>query len=172
MSTKDTSFIPMSSESLPQQRLCEVVNLPDLIKRPDPKVELIQPLLKNYPKASPRKLTYLLSVGWAWSPMHNRIVNYYLDPRRTGWLLWNNWLEDGLAPRKWHWQFMAYGNRFRSNEKTIARHLILALGKWDTKENYVDHFHWLNDTGLLYVKALASEVWGGGINVFEYKFLY
>jgi len=38
----------------------------------------------------------------------------------------------------------------------------LALWKWDAKENYVDHFHWLNNTGLLDVEdvqAIAREVW-------------
>ena len=49
-----------------------------------------------------------------------------------------------------------------SDEQTIATHLVLALWKWDAKENYVDHFHWLNNTGLLDVEdvqAIAREVW-------------
>ena len=94
--------------------------------------------------------------------MHNRIDNYYLNPRRTGWLLWNNWVDDGCKPWKWHWQLVAYGNRCYSDEKTIAIHLVSALWKWDSKENYVDHFHWLNNTGLLDVEdiqAIAREVW-------------
>ena len=56
MSTKHNSLIPMSPDVRPQQRLYEVVPLPTLPKRLDPKVEMDQPLLKNYPKASPRKL--------------------------------------------------------------------------------------------------------------------
>ena len=162
MSTKHTSFIPKVPQARPQQTLYEVVNLPELPIRLDPKVELDQPLRKNYPKASPRKLTYLFSVEWAWSPMNNRIDNYYLNPRRTGWLLWNNWVDDGCVPWKWYWQLVAYGNRCYSDEKTIATHLVLALWKWDAKENYVDHFHWLNNTGLLDVEdvqAIAREVW-------------
>ena len=94
--------------------------------------------------------------------MNNRIDNYYLNPRRTGWLLWNNWVDDGCVPWKWYWQLVAYGNRCYSDEKTIATHLVLALWKWDAKENYVDHFHWLNNTGLLDVEdvqAIAREVW-------------
>ena len=46
MSTKHNSFIPMSSEDRPQQRLYKVVNLPDQPKWLDPKVELDQPLIK------------------------------------------------------------------------------------------------------------------------------
>ena len=39
MSTKHTSFIPMSLELLPQQKLTEVVSLPELPKGLDPKIE-------------------------------------------------------------------------------------------------------------------------------------
>ena len=116
MSTKHTSFIPMAPGLRPQQRLYEVVTLPDLPKGLDPKIEMDQPLLKNPPKTSPRKLTYLFSVEWAWSPMHNRIDNYYINPRRTGWLLWNNWLEDGGYPWTWHWHMEAHGRRCRSEK--------------------------------------------------------
>ena len=65
MSTKHTSFIPMATGLRPQQRLYEVVTLPDLPKGLDPKIEMDQLLLKNPPKTSPRKLTYLFSVEWA-----------------------------------------------------------------------------------------------------------
>ena len=162
MSTKHTSFIPMSPDARPQQRLYEVVTLPELPKRLDPKVELDQPLLKNYPKASPRKLTYLFSAEWAWSPMHNRIDNYYLNPRRTGWMLWNNWVEDGGYPWTWHWDFFAHGKRCRADERTIAIHLILEFWKCEAEHQAVDHFHWINHTGLLdigEIKSLVREVW-------------
>ena len=118
-------------DSLPQQRLYEVFTLPDVPKRLDPKRQIDQPLLKNSPKTSPRKLTYLFSVEWAWSPAHNRIDNYYLNPRRKGWLLCNNWVEDGGYPWTWYWDLMAYGKRCRSDERTIAIHLIQAVWKFD-----------------------------------------
>ena len=162
MSTKYTSFIPMSPELLPQQKFAEVVTLPDLPKGLDPKIEWVEPLLRQPPRSSPRKLTYLFSVEWAWSPMHNRIDNYYLNPRRTGWLLWNNWVEDGGYPWTWHWDLMAYGNRCRSDAKTIASHLVLEVWKFDAKYHQVDHFHWINSTGLLGVEeiqAIARDVW-------------
>ena len=44
----------------------------------------------------------------------------------------------------------------------MATHLLLALRQWDAKENDVDHFHWLNNAGLLDVEdvqAIAREVW-------------
>ena len=46
----------------PQQRLYEVVTVPDLPKGLDPKIEIDDPLLRNLPKTSPQKLTYLFSV--------------------------------------------------------------------------------------------------------------
>ena len=97
MSTKYNSFIPMSSEDSPEQRLYEVVNLPYQPKRLNPKVELIGLLRKSYYYASPRKLTYPFSVEWAWSPMNKRIDNYYFNPRRTGRLSCNNWVDDGCV---------------------------------------------------------------------------
>jgi hypothetical protein len=62
MSTKHTSFIPMAPGLRPQQRLYEVVTAPDLPKGLDPKIEIDDPLLRNLPKTSPQKLTYLFSV--------------------------------------------------------------------------------------------------------------
>ena len=160
--TKHTSFIPMSPELLPRQRLNEVVTIPEIPRGLAPKVDMDKPLQLNRPKALPRKLNFLCSVEWAWSPMHNRIDNYYLNPRRSGWLLWNNWVEDGGVPWTWHWDLMAYGNRCRSDAKTIASHLVLEVWKFDAKYHQVDHFHWINSTGLLSVEdvqAIAREVW-------------
>ena len=78
MSTKHTSMIPLSLKTIPQQRLYEIVRLKKPPKFLAPTVDIDKPLLRHRPKASPRKLTFLFSVEWAWSPMHNRIDNYYL----------------------------------------------------------------------------------------------
>ena len=160
MSTKHTSFIPMSPVQRPQQRLNEVVSIPTLLKGFNPKLEYSEPLLKQRPKGSPRKLTHLFSVEWAWSPMHNRIDNYYLNPRRTDFLLWNNCLNDHTVPWTWSWELLAYGNRCKADEKAIAAHLVKAL--WECEaEHGTDHYHWINNTGLLSteeVQALAREV--------------
>ena len=47
MSTKHTSFIPMSPSLLPRQKLYEVLELPELPKRLDPKVGMDDPDEKN-----------------------------------------------------------------------------------------------------------------------------
>ena len=46
----------------------------------------------------------------------------------NGWLLWNNWLNDGTVPWSWHWLLMAHCEKGKFDEKTIAIHLIKALG--------------------------------------------
>ena len=80
--TKHTSFIPMTPDVRPGQRLNEVVGLPD---KPDDLNILIEwkdPIpFKNHPKGTPRKLTFVCSVEWAWSPMNNRIANYYINQK-------------------------------------------------------------------------------------------
>ena len=160
--TKHTSFIPMSPELLPRQKLNEVVTIPKLPKGLAPKVEWVEPLLRDPPRASPRKLTFLFSVEWSWSPMHHRIDNYYLNPRRTGWLLWNNWVNDGTIPWSWHWLLMAHCKKGKFAEKTIAIHLIKALWECEQEHQMLDEFHWINNTGLLSVEeiqAIARAVW-------------
>ena len=83
--TKHTSCIPMTPDALPKQRLNEVVGLPE---KPDDLNVLIQWTngigSKKYPKGTPRKLTFVCSVEWAWSPMNNRNANYYINPKPWG----------------------------------------------------------------------------------------
>ena len=94
--------------------------------------------------------------------MHHRIDNYYLNPRRTGWLLWNNWVDDGTVPWTWHWLLMAHCEKGKFDEKMIAFHLVKALWQCEAENQMVDHYHWINNTGLLSVEeiqAIAREVW-------------
>ena len=83
--TKHNSYIPMTPDALPNQRLNEVVGLP---QKPDDLNVLIQwtnGIVPNkYPKGTPRKLTFVCSVEWARSPMNNRIANYYINPKPWG----------------------------------------------------------------------------------------
>ena len=94
--------------------------------------------------------------------MHHRIDNYYLNPRRNGWLLWNNWLNDGTVPWSWHWLLMAHCEKGKFDEKTIAIHLIKALWECEIEHQMLDQYHWINTTGLLSteeIQAIAREVW-------------
>ena len=49
-----------------------------------------------------------------------------------------------------------------ADARTIAIHLILEFWKCEAEYQDLDHFHWINHTGLLDVadiKSIAREVW-------------
>ena len=58
--TKHTSFIPMSPDFLPRQKLNEVVTLPELPKGLAPKVEWVEPLLRDPPRLLLESLHFYL----------------------------------------------------------------------------------------------------------------
>ena len=162
MSTKHSSFIPMAPEHCPQQRLNEVVSVPPIHDKLKPKIDWLNPLQKRRPKGSPRKLSFLCSVEWAWSPMHNRIDNYYLNPRRDGWLLWINRLNDHTVPWTWWWDFVAYANKCKAEDELVANHLLIEYWKNEAEYQGLDEYHWINNTGLISVEemhAIARKVW-------------
>ena len=160
--TKHTSFIPMTPNVRPKQRLNEVVEIPD---KPDDLNVLIHwkdPILaKNYPRGTPRKLTFVCSVEWAWSPMSNKIANYYINPKPWGWAFWDNILDDYTVPWSGWWNFIAYSGNTEADERTIAAHMLLEAWK-DEANELLDHYHWINNTGCLGVddiQAIARKVW-------------
>ena len=76
----------MTPDVRPGQRLDEVVGLLDKPDDLNVLIEWTDPIpFKNYPKGTPRKLTFVCSVEWAWSPMNNRIANYYINQKPWGW---------------------------------------------------------------------------------------
>ena len=75
---------------------------------------------KKYLKGTPRKLNFVCSVEWAWSPMNNRIANYYINPKPWGWALWDNRLDDHDVPWSWWWDFLAYSEKTNADAKNIA----------------------------------------------------
>ena len=162
MTTDHTSFIPMSPEDLPKQRLNEVVGLPTRPSDLKIQIDRHKPLSKHRPKGSPRKLVFICSVEWAWSPAHNRIDNYYLNPKPKNWILWNNWVNDRDVPWSWHWDFIAYANRVDADERTIAAYMLMETWKMEAAYNDLDHYHWINNPGCLCVEdvqSIAREIW-------------
>ena len=90
------SKIPMLPTELPQQRIHEVVDLPERPAEFDYEVGYGVLQGDAFSKNAPTNSIYLCQVEWAWSPMHNRINAYYLHRSRTNWSLWfkywdNNW---------------------------------------------------------------------------------
>ena len=162
MSTKHSSFIPMAPEHRPQQRLNEVVSVPLIHDKLKPKIDWLNPLQKNRPKGSPRKVIYLFGVEWAWSPAHSRMDHYYLNLKPNHWFMWNHWLDDHSDPWKWEWIFLSYANHIGGDLKTLATHMVLDFWNNDRDHQGLDHFHLISNTGLLSVddvQAIAKEVW-------------
>ena len=163
MNTKHQSYIPMSAEELPQQKICEVVPIPEKPIRLDITVDPGLDSLDGRTLGTPRNVDFLFSSEWAWSPSHNRIDNYYLNKRRNRWALWNNWVDDCGEPWSWHWSLIAYAPGTNADPQTVAMHLILEAWKWKKENEYLDHFHWINNSGSLEIadiRAIAREVWG------------
>jgi len=144
----------MWPEELPQQRVYEVLTLPD---RPDPfnwragYREVSQEVaLKN----GPRSPIYLGQVQWAWSPMHDRLDAYYLDKEHRHWILWirhfaGNWYPGACAPHS------------EASKKQAAVYLLIAF--WQAHD--CGNFHWINEANYLSVaelQAIAREVWTSG----------
>jgi hypothetical protein len=156
-----TPRIPMSPEQLPQQRIHEVVELPN---RPVP-----FDCLAGYgvvpadvlPKSNPRSPIYLAQAEWAWSPMHNRVVAYYLHRGRTHWVLWSRYFDDNWW--RWSWAAVACVHKRGLLEHQAAVHLLIEFWKTEAEESGVDQFHWINESDGLSVAelmAIAREVWG------------
>ena len=156
------TFVPMTKDQFPQQRLYEVVHLPEKPENLNIHVDWLNPLQKKRPKGSPRKLIYLCGVEWAWSPAHSRMDHYYLNLKPDHWFMWNHWLDDHSNPWRWEWIFLSYANHVGGDIKTIATHMVMDFWNNDRDHQGLDHFHLISDTGLLSVddvKAIGRKVW-------------
>ena len=153
--------IPMSPEELPQQRIHEVVGLPDRPAEFDCEVGYSVFSDGAIPKNAPTNSTYLCQVEWAWSPAHNRLDAYYLHRGRSHWSLWSKYWDDNWM--KWEQITVGYVPRRGVDQKQAAVYLLLEFWAFDAKEGDVDQFHWINEDGYLSIAelaAIAREVWG------------
>ena len=155
------SPLPGFPDDLPQQRISEVVTLPDKPEGLEVRVEFLESY-PHYPVRTPRKVLFLGGVEWAWSPANSRRDNYYLNPKPKHWLLWDHWLDDQVRPWRWNWNILAWAPRVRGNEKSIAMHMLKHIWEVDRRQHLIDQFHWINSTGALSIaelQSIAREVW-------------
>lgn len=153
--------IPMLPEQLPQQRLHEVVKLPD---RPEPfdcivGYGLVPDNVRG--KGNPRSPLYLAQTEWAWSPMHSRIDAYYLQRGRKHWVLVTRYWDDNWG--QWGWINAACVPSKGVTAHQAAVHLLLEFWKEEAIDSDLDEFHWINEAGDISVAelmAVAREVWG------------
>ena len=147
--------IPMSPDELPQQRIHEVVELPD---RPEPFDCLVGYGCKAPQKApsefEPNSPIYLGQTEWAWDPMHCRLEGYYLERDRDYWVLWARYWSDNEGD--WGWATAACVATKGVSEDQAAVHLLIEFWKYEAKESWLDHFHWINEDAFLSVAQLAA----------------
>ena len=152
--------IPMSPEALPQQRIHEVVGLPERPEEFDCEVGYGDSPNSEMPKNVPTSWTYLCQVEWAWSPAHNRLDAYYLQRGRTHWALWCKYFDNNMM--RWEWIANGFAPRRGVNQKQAAVYMLLEFWAFDAQEGYLDEFHWINEHGYLSIAelaAIAREVW-------------
>jgi hypothetical protein len=150
----------MSPDALPQQRIHEVVELPERPAKFDCHVGYGVFPKGALPKNIPTISTYLCQVEWAWSPMHNRLDAYYLHRGQTHWSLWFKYWDDNEG----EWGQIAVGcvHRQGVNQRQAAVYLLLEFWTSEAEESSVDEFHWINEDGYLSISdlaAIAREVW-------------
>ena len=153
--------IPMSPDALPQQRLHEVVTLPERPTKFDCMVGYRVYPPGTAPKKHPRKPIYLCQTEWAWSPMHNRIDAYHLHRGSTHWSLWSRYWDDNWS--RWGWAAIGSVHRRGVDERQAAVHLLLQFWKEEAEESDLDQYHWINEDGYLSVaeiSAIARIAWG------------
>ena len=147
--------IPMSPDELPQQRIHEVVNLPE---RPEP-FDCSAGYSCKVPQKTnrydePKTAIYLGQVEWAWSPMNNRLEAYYLQRDRKYWVLWSRYWSDN--EEDWGWIIVACAENKDVSEEQAAVHLLIEFWNHETEESSLDHFHWINEAEYLSVAQLAA----------------
>lgn len=140
-------IIPMSASQLPQQRVVPVAALPE---RPEPfdatvgwDVLPAGVELRN----GPSNAEYLGQLEWAWSPMNGRVNAYYLSRGRTHWILWTRWFDDNWS--RWEWLAIGHVPRRQASEMQAAVHLLADFWRMERDTTELDHFHWINEEGLL-----------------------
>jgi hypothetical protein len=112
-----------------------------------------------------RTASFLGTLYWSWSPANERTASYYLQRRRTDWILW---LKLHFALREWLVKPFAIARcqreGFAQDYKAAAMILLAAVLTEEIRQNdSPDRFHEVFDTGLLSTEELdvvAETVWG------------
>jgi hypothetical protein len=124
-----------------------------------------------------RTTSFLCTIEWSWSPANNRMQSYYLQRRRTHWVLWvkhhgdvEEWLSKPIAIAR-----CQRGEGFAQDYKAAAMILLAAVLTEEIRQysSELDRFHAITDAGVLSTKDLqvvAETVWGKrGQELLEYR---
>ena len=116
---------------------------------------------------TPKSATFLCQVEWAWSPMNNRVADYYLsqDTTRTKWVLWSSLLNDHERPWRWYTiDSVQVLPRRGISKETAAMVLLTTYFEWQERAELLDRYHWINSEGFLDVgdiQLTADIAWNG-----------
>jgi len=144
----------------PQQKICEVKDLPSINNSNKLYIDSEKPLLKNRPKIKPQKVVFLFSVEWMWSPAHNRADSYFINIKPSRYYLWNSFFDRHTFSD--YWDFIGYTDNKKGDLKDISINLIKKYWEVEAKDSCLDHFHVISLEGLLKVsdvKSLGRSVW-------------
>ena len=112
----------------------------------------VTPGRSGVPIDIPKSATFLCQVEWAWSPMNNRVADYYLsqDTTRTKWVLWSSLLNDHERPWRWYTiDSVQVLPRRGISKETAAMVLLTAYFEWQERAELLDRYHWINSEGFL-----------------------
>ena len=163
-SAPQSSFVPLSPNERPQQRLNLVQSLGPLPEGFSGHVCWIDGPPQKPPLRSPRNVERVCSVEWAWSPTHDRLDSYYINEKPNYWALWKHELDDGSSPWRWTWRLYAYAPKVPNEDvSTIVAYMLFDAWTDEARAVGLDHYHWINETGILdteTVQAIGRAVWG------------
>lgn len=150
--------IPMLPSQLPQQKITLVAEMPVL--DPMPSIIPADKDIKTAKKMS-RNADYICQLEWAWGPMHSAINAFYLTRGRYGWVLWLKYFDDNYG--RWDEPIAVQVCSFGNQNKEASAMLMLAAYLKELHDHYDrDHYHWINEDGLLSVaeiEAVGRHVW-------------
>jgi hypothetical protein len=163
-SAPQSSFVPLSPNERPQQRLNLVQSLGPRPEGFSGHVSWIDGPPQKPPLRSPRNVERVCSVEWAWSPTHDRLDSYYINEKPNYWALWKHELDDGSSPWRWTWRLYAYAPKVSNEDvSTIVAYMLFDAWTDEARAVGLDHYHWINETGILdteTVQAIGRAVWG------------
>lgn len=148
--------IPLTPAAVPTQGTDVVSPIPSLPA--GVQVSLGRPPRKGVPQR-PRSAAFVGGVEWSWSPMHSRFDAYYLHAWRNLWILWLLWpnqLDEWDFDEPELWEVLAYAPIKGVDSETAAASLLTEAWMRLKETERLDHFHMIDDDGLLSADQLAE----------------
>jgi len=153
--SKDLRDLKISRDGI-RQETTQTITLPPRPSSFHVKYNSVHPLRYELrPNKSPRKAEYIGSIEWACSPVSDRLDHYYLNRRRSNWLLWIKWQDENDWDHAMQWYLYAYGPKKGVDLVTAAIYLLMDAWEAEAKLSGLVNDFMINNTGLLSVDELS-----------------